>query len=82
MEPYMVWITAVDKTGKSTKGYLNINVSDGVLPVAETGFPTLVLASATNLTTVEIVFSNPISKSRLSSGGTEFKIVEKSNTSA
>lgn len=81
IEPYRVWVTAVDKTGKSSKGFLNINVSDGKTPVETVSSPTLKLASATSLNSVEVVISAPIDASKLSKVGKEFKITDKSNTS-
>lgn len=82
LEPYRVWVTAIDKTGKTSQGIININVGDGILPNKKTGFPTLQIAVATSPTTVELVFSNPISKTLLKSTGSDFKISEKNNTSA
>lgn len=82
IEPYRVWVTAIDKTGKSSQGYININVTDGNLPAPKTGFPILTLATATATDTVELVFSNPLDREKIKSNGSDFKVTEESNVSA
>lgn len=57
-------------------------MTDGKTPVESVSTPTLQLASATSLNSVEVLLSNPIDAADLSKTGKEFQITEKNNTSA
>jgi len=76
-EPYMVQIVATDETGKTTYGELPISVNDGAAFTNDNSPPKLVLGVATSATTVEVLFSEEISATTVSSDGAEFTITDK-----
>jgi len=81
-EAYRLWVTAVDTTGQFSKGYINVKVSDGTTSTkTATTLPTVKLATATDLNTVEVLFSSAIDTKDFSTSGGDFEITEKNNTS-
>jgi hypothetical protein len=80
-EPYMISIVATDMTGKTTQGQLPVYVNDGEAFTNDRLPPRIVTAVPTSPTTVEVVFSEEIAATSVSSSGAEFKITDKDDIS-
>jgi hypothetical protein len=79
--PYMVDIMATDITGKTTHGSLPVYVNDGESFTNDLLPPEILVAVPTSSTTVEVMFSEEISASSISSNGSEFTITDKDDIS-
>jgi len=76
-EPYMVDIMATDITGKTTHGSLPVYVNDGESFTNDKLPPEILVAVPTSATTIEVMFSEEIAASSVSSNGSEFAITDK-----
>lgn len=79
LEPYRVRVNVTDEKGKSSSGFIFINVGDGTLPTYQTGFPKVQMAISTSANSIEVMFSNPIDPKKVKTSA--FKITSSSDTS-